>query len=104
MERIGKVLPSVFRAQLRGELQVTNVLASMWPLIAGKTMADHCRPVSFARGTLTITSDCPSWASQLRGLSEEIRTEVNKFLGSPRVERLVVRYVRAGTDPAGSMV
>jgi hypothetical protein len=102
MEQIGKVFPSVFGPQLRSEAQVANVLASLWPMIAGKPMADHCRPVSFARGTLTLASNCLSWTAQLRGLSEEVRAEVNHFLGSERVERLVVRYVPGETDPSGS--
>lgn len=93
MEQIGSVFPSIFKAQLLREKCGAEVLTSLWPMIAGKPMAAHSRPVSFARGTLTLASDCPSWAAQLRGLSEEIRAGVNGFLGAPLVERLLVRYV-----------
>jgi hypothetical protein len=97
MEQIGKVFPSVFRPYLRRDDRLAEVLASAWPIITGKLMAAHSRPVAFARGTLTLTSGCPSWAAQLRGLSKEIRAEVNSFLGAPRVERLLVRYVPDGS-------
>lgn len=92
MEQIGRIFPSAFKTQILREEELANLLASVWPMIAGRLMAAHSRPISFASGTLILWSDCPSWTAQLGGLSEEIRAEVNRFLGEPRVERLLVRY------------
>ncbi len=56
-------------------------------------MAQYSRPVTFTAGTLTLATACPSWAAQLRHMAEEIRAEINSFLGGPIVKKLRVRQV-----------
>lgn len=53
-------------------------------------MAEHCRPVAFNQGTLTLITECSTWKAQLQQMAEEIRAEVNSFLGRPVVKRLRV--------------
>ncbi len=89
MEEVGKLLPAVFRRRLRRDgAAVVDVLAPLWPQVAGKAMAQHSLPVAFEAGTLTLVTNCPSWSGQLRQMAEEIRAQINRFLGEPVVTRL----------------
>jgi len=89
MEDIGKILPKVLKPQLAClEPPVVEVLAPLWIQVAGKTLAKQCRPVAFSGGTLTLATDDADWAAPLQQVAEEIRAQVNNFLGKPVVRRL----------------
>jgi len=75
----------------RENARVVEILAPLWIQVAGKEIAEHSRPVEFAAGTLTLATSCPSWAAQLRLMSEQIRAEINNFLGYAVVKKLQVR-------------
>ena len=92
MEKIGSILPAALRNQLRHpEAPLLDLLAPLWPRLVGKGIARQCRPVSFFGGTLTVATSCPTWEAQLRQFSEQIRVEINRYLGSDLVRRLRVR-------------
>lgn len=92
MDEIGKILPQFLKRHIRGDrAPVLEVLAPLWPQVAGKAMARQARPVAFGDGTLTLVTGNPSWAIELRGLREEIRAAVNRALGRPVVKQLRVR-------------
>ena len=94
MDEIGKILPSVFKSQVRrADPPLVEILTPLWPRVVGKTMAQHTRPVAFGAGTLTLTTSCTSWAAQLRQMAEEIRAQINNFLGGPVVKKLRVKHV-----------
>jgi len=94
VDEIGKILPSLFRKQIRRtEPHLLEILVPLWPRIAGKTMAQHSRPVLFASGELTLTTDCATWGKQLRHMTEDIRAEINGFLGQPIVKKLRIKTV-----------
>jgi len=100
MEEVGKILPSVFKRHMRHAApRVVEILAPLWPRVAGKAMARRCQPVAFSAGTLTLAADCSCWGAQLQQMAEEIRAEVNSFLGGPVVKKLRVRCVDQ-LDPA----
>jgi hypothetical protein len=89
MEEIGKILPRVLQPQLsRLEPPVVEVLAPLWTRVAGKALAKECRPVAFSAGTLTLAAYDADWAEPLQQMAEEIRTQVNHFLGQPVVKHL----------------
>lgn len=93
MEEISKILPLIFRSQVRrGNPRVVEILAPLWPEVAGKPMARHSKPVAFEQGVLTLESDCNSWSTEMRRMENEIRTQVNQYLGVPMVRKLEVRY------------
>src|SRR5262249_44605891 len=93
MEEVGKVLPAIFKNYMRHvEPPVVEILAPLWSHVVGKAIAQHSRPFAFASGTLRIVASCPSWAVQLRRMSEEIRMEVNRYLGRAVVRKLIVRH------------
>jgi hypothetical protein len=94
VDEIGKLLPSVFRKQIRrAEPHLLEILIPLWPRIAGRTMAQHSQPAAFESGVLTLTTDCATWGAQLRQMTEEIRAEINSFLGQPVVKKLRVKKV-----------
>lgn len=91
MEKVGRILPAILKGEVRRtQPPLVEILAPLWPCVAGKAMAEHCWPVAFNEGTLTLATECPTWRSQLQLMSEEIRAEVNSYLGKPVVKRLKV--------------
>lgn len=91
MQVIGKILPVVLKGQVRGAApHFIEILAPLWPRVAGKAMARRCQPVAFSNGILTLATGSPSWSTELRHLAEEIRAEINSFLGAPVVKKLRV--------------
>ena len=94
MEEISKILPLIFRSQIRrSDPRVVEILALLWPQVAGKPMARHSRPVAFEEGTLILECDCAAWSAEMRRMSEDIRAQINMYLGAPTVQKLKVRYV-----------
>lgn len=104
MEEIGKLLPGVLREQVRRSgPRLIEILDPLWRRVAGKAMAQHCRPVAFDAGTLTLATDCPTWSAQLRQMAEEIRAKVNSFLGDPVVKKLrILKVARLDVSDAAS--
>ncbi len=94
MDEVGKILPTVFKSRVQhGEPPLAEILAPLWPRVVGKAMARQCRPATFSRGTLTVVAESESWSLQLQQMEEEVRAEINAFLGGPVVRRLLVRQV-----------
>jgi predicted nucleic acid-binding Zn ribbon protein len=94
VDEIGKMLPVVFRKQIRrAEPHLLEILLPLWPRIVGKAMAQHSQPTFFASSVLTLATDSTTWSTQLKHLSEEIRLEINGFLGQPIVKKLRIKTV-----------
>jgi len=94
VEDIGRILPVILKSQIRRlNPPVVEILAPLWRRVAGQAMARNSRPVAFHAGTLTLACDCTSWSTQLQQMAEEIRAEINSFLGAPVVKKLQVRFV-----------
>jgi predicted nucleic acid-binding Zn ribbon protein len=96
---IGKVLPAVFKGHMRRvNPPLVEILAPLWPCVAGKSIAERSEPIAFEAGVLTLAAQSASWAAQLGSMAEEIRAQVNAFLGAPLVKKLRVR-LSAGVNP-----
>jgi predicted nucleic acid-binding Zn ribbon protein len=94
VEEVGKILPAILKRHVqRPDARVVEILAPFWSQVAGKAMARQCRPVAFREGTLTLATECSSWSVQLQQMAEEIRAEINSFLGKPVVKKLRVQRV-----------
>lgn len=92
MEAIGKSLPGILRGYLRRESPpLIEILAPLWPRVAGAAIARHSRPASFTFGMLTVETASDIWARQLRLMAEEIRAGINAYLGVRLVKQLQVR-------------
>jgi predicted nucleic acid-binding Zn ribbon protein len=51
-----------------------------WAEVVGERIAEHCTPVSFAEGVLTIQADSPAWAVEMRHLAQALTTRLNESL------------------------
>ena len=52
-----------------------------WPQIVGPEIAQHCTPVDFVEGVLTIRADSTAWATQLRLLSSSLLARLAEDVG-----------------------
>jgi hypothetical protein len=94
VDEIGKILPVLFKKQIRrAEPHLLEILVPLWPRIVGMAIAQHSRPAQFDLGVLTLHADCPTWGTQLRHMTDEIRAEVNRFLGQAIVKKLRIKTV-----------
>lgn len=92
MEEVGKLLPRIFKRQMgRKDPRLIEILGPLWLRVAGSGIAENSTPIAFAAGTLTLETPCLSWAAQLRQMREEIRAEINNFLGCSVVKKIEVR-------------
>lgn len=105
MHELGKLIPRFLNKHVRGDhAPVLEVLAPLWPRVAGKAMAEQSRPIAFGNGTLTLAASSAPWATELRGLHDEIRTAINRTLGRPLVKRVRVRLAPMPSSDAGREV
>lgn len=92
MEAIGKLLPAIFKRQMRrDDSRLVELLVAFWQSAAGRSIAENSTPVHFVAGTLTLETTCPTWAIQLRTMTEEIRASINNYLGSSIVKTIRVQ-------------
>lgn len=92
MEAIGKLLPAIFKRQMRrDDSRLVELLVAFWQCAAGRSIAENSTPVHFGAGTLTLETTCPTWAIQLRTMTEEIRASINNYLGASIVKTIRVQ-------------
>jgi hypothetical protein len=87
MERAGKSLWSALRRVARPEKPL-DLLIAVWPLMVGRRLADHTRPVAWSKGRVDVAVDQPEWQSQLESMGKDVRTQVNKWWGSELVREV----------------
>jgi predicted nucleic acid-binding Zn ribbon protein len=51
-----------------------------WAEVVGERIAEHCTPVSFSEGVLTIQVDSSAWAVELRHLAGALTAKLNESL------------------------
>ena len=62
-----------------------------WPAIVGTDVAEHCTPVTFSEGVLTVRADSTAWATQLRLMSSSILGRLETEVGKDTVAELRVQ-------------
>ncbi|HTJ67217.1 MAG TPA: DciA family protein [Actinospica sp.] len=67
-----------------------------WPQVVGERIAEHCVPVGFADGVLTVQADSPAWAVELRHLSTALLAKLNESVPSGPDGRAVKRIAVLG--------
>lgn len=87
---ISSSLDSVMKS-LRGtdRIQIGGVFGR-WDDAVGDTVAAHVRPVRLDDAVLTVEADDPAWATQVKFLTDTIRTRLFEVAGV-RIERIDVR-------------
>ena len=56
-----------------------------WPDIVGAEVAQHCAPVTFEAGVLTVRADSTAWATQIRLLASSILGRLEGEVGKSTV-------------------
>lgn len=59
-----------------------------WPEIVGPDVSQHCAPVTFEDGVLTVRADSTAWATQLRLLESAILGRLEGEVGKGTVAEL----------------
>ena len=92
MEELVNIWPQIFKKRALGSrAPLLLVLVPLWPRVVGKLIAREAQPVGFCDGVLTVAASSECWVIQLRNMSEQVRCQINEFLGGPAVKKLRVR-------------
>jgi predicted nucleic acid-binding Zn ribbon protein len=70
-------------------------LFGSWPAIVGPTMADHVEPVRVDAEVLVVQVDHPAWATQIKGLGDQLLDRIAEKTSLVRPRRLEVRIRRS---------
>ena len=62
-----------------------------WPEIVGPDVAEHCKPVTFSDGVLTVRADSTAWTTQMRLMSSTILGRLESEVGKDAVTDLRVQ-------------
>ena len=71
------------------QIEVTSVTAR-WREVIGDRIADHCEPLGFDEGVLTVKASSTAWATQLQLMNGQIRHRINEEFGREIVRELKV--------------
>lgn len=61
-----------------------------WEEIVGRQVAEHCQPVTFEDGVLSVRADSTAWATQIRLLSSSLLGSISEAVGPDVVHELRV--------------
>ncbi|WP_392543745.1 DUF721 domain-containing protein [Oryzobacter telluris] len=61
-----------------------------WPQIVGPEVSQHCEPIDYAEGVLTVRADSTAWATQLRLLSSSLLGRLAEDVGEGTVTEMKV--------------
>jgi predicted nucleic acid-binding Zn ribbon protein len=62
-----------------------------WSEIVGPNVAEHCKPVTFSDGVLTVRADSTAWTTQMRLMSSSILGRLETEVGKDAVTELRVQ-------------
>ena len=62
-----------------------------WADIVGSNVAEHCKPVTFSDGVLTVRADSTAWTTQMRLMSSSILGRLETEVGKDTVTELRVQ-------------
>lgn len=71
------------------QIEVSGVMGR-WREIVGDQIADHCEPLTFDEGALTVRASSTAWATQLGLMNGQIRHRINEEFGRDIVRELKV--------------
>ena len=61
-----------------------------WSEIVGREVAEHCEPVTFEAGVLSVRADSTAWATQIRLLSSTLLGRITDSVGPDVVHEIRV--------------
>ena len=102
MDRIGRVLPGVLARQPGRQRLAELRLAAAFRELIGEPLASTCELVRLRGSTLTVVTNNPALAHQLRLDSQTVLARLNSLDIAPRLRLLQVRTGRATLYGDGS--
>ncbi|HEY6903831.1 MAG TPA: DUF721 domain-containing protein [Candidatus Acidoferrales bacterium] len=87
MDRIGEFLGKALRRMDRPEAAMAW-LSSAWPMIVGKSLAEHTLPLRCQSGCLELAADAKPWQRQLESMKGEICARINQAWGGKLVSEV----------------
>lgn len=76
-----------------------ELLSVRWERIAGERLAEHSRPSSLDRGTLTVSAEGTAWASEAGAVAGSMLNRIEAELGRGVVKRIKVRARAPEKEP-----
>jgi predicted nucleic acid-binding Zn ribbon protein len=92
--RVGESLDRVTGALGVPSSSTLQVVFSSWDELVGDVLAAHARPASLRDGTLLVTVDDPSWATQLRWFQADLLQRLTAAVGEGAIIEIDVRVAR----------
>lgn len=87
---IGDVAGSLVAAAGWTDAVAVGGVMGRWGEVVGPGVAEHCVPVGFADGTLTVRAATTAWATQLRLLVPDVRRRLDEVVGEGVVAHIEV--------------
>ena len=87
---LGDTLNELIERQGWGERLGASRMAARWEEIVGPELAQRCEPLRLAGGTLVIRAATPTWATQLRYLTPQLKANAVQVLGPGAVREVRV--------------
>lgn len=87
---LGEEMSRIFaRMGWTESLEVASVTAR-WRELVGDAVADHCEPLGFEAGVLTVQASSTAWATQIRLMSGTVTQRLNEAVGRAVVTEMRV--------------
>lgn len=71
------------------QIEISSV-TGRWREVVGDQIADHCEPLGYDEGVLTVKATSTAWATQLRLMSGQLRHRINEEFGRDIVREITV--------------
>lgn len=94
--RLGDVMGGALERVGPKGLWTEAQLRRVWERVVGEQVAAHTRVVRLRGDVLEVRTTDPSWATELRYLSQVVVGKLNAAVGAGTVRELLVRTDRAG--------
>jgi predicted nucleic acid-binding Zn ribbon protein len=94
MHPVGELLPSLYRKLAREAVDEQALVLALWPVVAGKPMADRTRAVRLYGRTLLVETTDPEWRRQLADMTGLIVARLNAAAGKDVVQDIQFHLAR----------
>ncbi len=99
MKRTRDIITDLFTAADAPVAEAADWLPSLWPLVAGETLAQATRAAELRNGILYVEVAGPEWVAELENFEGQLRRALNERAGRQFVRRIVFRPSRALRKP-----
>jgi len=87
---IGEIAGSLVAAAGWSDAVAVGGVIGRWGEVVGPQVSEHCVPIGFRDGTLTVRAATTAWATQLRMLVPDVRRRLDEVVGDGVVQHIEV--------------